>query len=57
MVRPIQQQHLPLELVLAGRDDRIELVALAQLLEFGIAELVEPEQPCVLALNLAVSFQ
>ena len=41
MVDPVEQQELPLELVLARRDDLVQVVPLAELLELGVVVRVE----------------
>ena len=51
MVRPVEQEHLAVELVLAGRDDLVELVPLPQLLQLGVLGRIEPEALRVLALD------
>jgi hypothetical protein len=43
VVDPIQEKHLAIELILAGRYDFVELVLLAELLELRIVAAVELE--------------
>src|SRR5258705_11937121 len=50
-VHPIHEEHLLVEFGCAGRNDIVECVALAQFLEFGIAEGVEFESLCVIILD------
>ena len=56
-VRPVQQQHLPLELILARRNHRFQPMPLAQLLQLGILECIELEPLRVVALHVGQRLQ
>src|ERR1041385_7231188 len=51
VVRPVEEEHHLVELILPRRDDFIQPVLLAELLEFGIVERVELESLGVIALD------